>query len=48
MRFSEPRMIFYRPVTAIRHVIAQKEKRNDWRKAMANIIKRSIITDAHA
>lgn len=32
MRFSGPRMIFYHPITAMRHVIETKKEKNDWRK----------------
>lgn len=32
MRYSGPRMIFYHPVTAIRHVIESKKEKNGERK----------------
>ena len=32
MRFSGPRMIFYHPVAAIRHVVETKREKRDWRE----------------
>ena len=36
MRFSGPRMIFYRPVTAIRHVIATKREKKRLEESNGN------------
>lgn len=36
MRFSGPRMIFYRPVTAIRHVIATKQEKKRLEESNGN------------